>query len=1045
MLTETSLTLHSEHLDRIARHLRMDESCCIDGFIGTIGFSDQDIFSIQRRARELILAIQQNRKGIGGMDAFMVEYDLSQEEGITLMCLAEALLRVPDKTTANKLIFDKLGSGDWGKHLGKSESLFVNAATWGLVITGRLFGKGQSSNLEKSLSSMCQRFGTPVLRKMVMHMMQQLGEQFVMGSDIKKSIKRAKKHEKRSYRYSYDMLGEAALTAEDAEKYFEDYQHAIKSLAGIETDDALYDRPGISIKLSALYPRYEWAKREEAVAALTKRLLHLTHMAREANITLTVDAEEADRLLMAMQIIANVFADRSLADWDGFGCAIQAYHKVSLDVIGFLVDLAKQHKKRFMIRLVKGAYWDTEIKDSQQRGLYDYPVFTSKTNTDIHYLACARSMIDNKDHLYSQFATHNAMSVMSIMHMMGSHKDFEFQCLHGMGQTLYDELMGKKHSQQAMHCRVYAPVGDHKDLLPYLVRRLLENGANSSFVNQIMDKNMPMEQITLDPLSHVLAKGNNKRHPHIPLPRLIYGADRLNAWGFDLSNPLVTADLGEQMQSFESKSWSTGPLPKVEGRSAELLYNPADRRKSIGSFVKANKDDALAAVRMLQDYYPTWSALPASDRAICLQKAADLLEERCAMFMHLAMIEAGKTWQDAVDEVREAVDFLRYYALEACRIMANKTMPSATGEQNILSMHGRGVVFCISPWNFPLAIFVGQVSAALVTGNTVVAKPANQTTIIAQEMVELLYEAGIPREALAMMPGDSSAIGETLVTHPGVQAVMLTGSNATAKTIASNIAKRGGGIIPLIAETGGQNAMIVDSTALPEQVVTDVVASAFQSAGQRCSALRVLFLQEDVADNILHMLKGAMAERSLGDPTLLSTDIGPVIDEVSRNRLLKHRAYLDEVGTKCFEVLLPAACEHGIFFAPVAYEIPSLDLLEEEVFGPVLHIIRYKATELDAVISTINATGFGLTLGIHSRIQTTIDHICASVNVGNIYVNRNIIGAVVGSQPFGGEGLSGTGPKAGGPHYLYRLCKERCISTNTTAVGGNASLMTLSE
>ncbi|MEE8544548.1 MAG: bifunctional proline dehydrogenase/L-glutamate gamma-semialdehyde dehydrogenase PutA, partial [Alphaproteobacteria bacterium] len=829
------------------------------------------------------------------------------------------------------------------------------------------------------------------------------------------------------------------------ERYFEAYKNAIAAIAAAAGDsDDLVARPGISVKLSALHPRFEFSQRRRLMAELAPRLLELARRARAAALGLTVDSEEADRLDITLDLFEAVLGDDALGDWEGFGIAVQAYQKRAIHVIDWLAGLARRRGRPIPLRLVKGAYWDSEIKRAQVQGLDGYPVFTRKAATDVCYLACARRIAAAGEAFYPQFATHNAHAVAAVVALMGARRDYEFQRLHGMGEGLYAELVGADKLDLA--CRVYAPVGSHEDLLAYLVRRLLENGANTSFVNRIVDEALPIDEIIADPVERIAAAGLTP-HPRIPLPERLYGAQRRNAAGLDLSDPLVLAPLAEAMAAAADGAWEAWPMvagEALEG-SERPLVDPADNRRVVGRVAEAGAQAIAAALGSAAAAAAGWDATPADERAACLERAAELIEEDMALFMAFCVREGGKSIGDALAEVREAVDFCRYYAERArADFDAPEVLPGPTGERNEVALHGRGVFACISPWNFPLAIFCGQVTAALAAGNAVIAKPAEQTPLIAAQAVARLHRAGVPPEVLHLLPGDGE-VGAALVTDPRLAGVAFTGSTETARLINQSLAARSGAIVPLIAETGGQNAMIVDSSALPEQVVADVLRSAFSSAGQRCSALRVLFLQDEVASPIIEMLTGAMAELTVGDPGLLSTDVGPVIDAAALDTLEAHARRMADEATLLFEVALPAGVEHGTFFAPRAFEIASLDQLEREVFGPILHIIRYPAERLDEVCEAINRTGYGLTLGVHSRIDDTARHIRARVRAGNAYLNRNMIGAVVGVQPFGGEGLSGTGPKAGGPRYLYRFATERTLSVDTTAAGGNATLLSLGE
>ena len=1005
-------------------------------------------------AREAVLAhaaalVESVRARAGeqtAVESFMRQYDLSSEEGVLLMCVAEALLRIPDAGTADRLIQDKLGEADWEKHLGKSDSLFVNASTWGLMLTGRLVSLGAETERDfmGALKRLTARAGDPLVRLAVRQAMRITGHQFVMGRTIDEALDRAAGKEHRAYRYSFDMLGEAALTAPDAARYLQAYRDAILALGKRGPWADVLDAPSISVKLSALHPRYEVGQRARARAELTAMLLELAQLAMAQGIGMTVDAEEADRLELSLEIIGAVFAHPSLAGWNGFGLAVQAYLKRAPFVIDWLADSARRAGRRWCVRLVKGAYWDAEIKRAQEQGLAGYPVYTRKVNTDVAYLACARRLLDAGSALiYPAFATHNAHTIAAIHHHAAG-RPFEFQRLHGMGADLYAEVIGA--DKLGVPCRVYAPVGSHEDLLPYLVRRLLENGANTSFVNRIVDARVPVRELVADPCETAAAHVH-KAHPRIPLPVNLYLPVRINSMGFNSANDDDLRAMAAAANATLAPRQAAPLVPGAASTGPEIaVSDPADRRRVVGRWQAADAATVERALAQATAARTDWDATPAETRAQMLERAAGLLEERRAAFIALCVREAGKTLGAAVAEVREAADFLRYYAHEARRLFAAPTpLPGPTGERNALELHGRGVFVCISPWNFPLAIFTGQVAAALAAGNAVIAKPAEQTTLIAHVMTALLHEAGVPPTVLQLTPGDGPTVGAALTRDARVAGVAFTGSTETAWAINRSLAARNAPIAALIAETGGQNALIADSSALPEQLVKDAIASAFDSAGQRCSAARVLFVQDDVADKVIAMLAGAMAELKVGDPGLLSTDVGPVIDEDARKLLLAHAARMDREAQLIAEVALDDACAHGTFFAPRAYLIPSLRVLEREVFGPVLHVVRWQADQLEQVIADINATGYGLTLGIHSRIDTTVERIRRDVRVGNCYVNRNQIGAVVGVQPFGGEGLSGTGPKAGGPHYLTRFASERVVSVNTTAAGGNASLLTLGE
>ena len=1002
---------------------------------------------VAERATLLVEEVRRRRLGQGGIDAFMNEYELSSREGVVLMCLAEALLRVPDADTADKLIKDKLAEADWQAHLGHSESLFVNASTWALMLTGRVIrlDQGQTDDLGDVLRRVVARSGEPVIRGAVTQAMRILGRQFVMGRTIEEALERARPLEAKGYTYSYDMLGEAAYTMADAERYFGAYRSAIAAIGKAAQGKGPIAAPGISIKLSALHPRYLFAQRERVLAELAPRLKALALDAKQADIGLTVDAEEADRLDISLEVIEAVSGDPELAGWEGFGLAVQTYQKRAAPLIDWLADMARRHQRRLMVRLVKGAYWDSEVKRAQEQGLAGYPVFTSKASTDVSYLACVKKLLAAPEAFYPQFATHNAHSLATVMELAGNRADFEFQRLHGMGEALYEQVV--EEDKLGLPCRIYAPVGSHEDLLAYLVRRLLENGANTSFVNRIQDEKLPISEIVADPVAKV--RGWDRiPHPNIPLPAELYGADRTNSRGLDLSDVPALAALGSAAAEAAERGWRAGPIVGGQERqgAAQDLHNPADHRQVVGAVTEAAEADIEAALAQAAAAAPAWDAAPAEARAACLERAADLYEARTSELVALCIREAGKTVNDAIAEIREAVDFCRYYALKARQDFgAPLVLPGPTGERDELSLHGRGSFLCISPWNFPLAIFTGQITAALAAGNAVIAKPAEQTPLIAAAAVRLLHQAGVPGEVLHLLPGDGPKVGAPLVADPRISGVAFTGSTEVARLINQSLAAREGPIVPLIAETGGQNAMIVDSTALPEQVTRDVMMSAFQSAGQRCSALRVLFLQDSVADRMLEMISGALDELKVGDPARLSTDIGPVIDAEAQAMLQAHVKRMTQEGRLIAQARLGADCAAGTFVAPAAFEIDALSRLQREVFGPVLHVVRYASDRLDAVIEAINGSGYGLTLGIHSRIDSTVDYIHQRLKVGNAYVNRNIIGAVVGVQPFGGEGLSGTGPKAGGPHYLHRFATERTLSVDTTAAGGNASLMSLEE
>ncbi len=1032
---------------RITAAWLRDETEAVLDLLDQAGLPTDEREQVVDRAAALVTRVRARARDQSVVESFMRQYDLSSEEGVLLMCVAEALLRIPDTRTADMLIRDKLGDANWRKHLGRSESLLVNASTWGLLLTGQLVNLADSTrnDFTGALRRLAARIGEPTIRGAVRQAMRIMGHQFVMGQSIDEALDRSVKKENAAYRYSFDMLGEAALTAADAERYQQAYRDAIAALGRRGPFASHTEAPSISVKLSALFPRYELAQRERARKALIGKLLELAQLSMQAGIALSVDAEEADRLELSLDIIGEVFAHPSLEGWNGLGIVVQAYAKRTPFVIDWAVEMALAHNRRWYVRLVKGAYWDAEVKKAQEQGLSGYPVYTRKPNTDVSYLACARRLFAAGSHLvYPQFATHNAHTIAAVHHIAQG-RPFEFQRLHGMGTDLYAEVIGPKDFN--VPCRVYAPVGTHEDLLPYLVRRLLENGANTSFVNRVVDETVPARDLVADPCETVRAF-DSIPHPRIPLPANLYGELRKNSMGVNFANDNELTALAEAVNAFTGP-WTAGPLvPGAASKGALVeVTNPADRRQRVGSYLAADDATVERAQANAHAARERWNNLPVANRAAMLEYAAEQLEARRGEFIALCVREAGKTLPDAIAEIREAADFLRYYATMARRLFAEpEVLPGPTGESNRLFLQGRGVFVGISPWNFPLAIFVGQVSAALAAGNPVIAKPAEQTSLIGYLATRLLHEAGVPEDVLQFVPGDGATVGAALTRDPRVAGVVFTGSTETAWAINRALAARNAQIAALIAETGGQNAMIADSSALPEQIVKDVIASAFQSAGQRCSAARVLYVQDDIADKVVTMLAGAMKELKVGDPGLLSTDVGPVIDEDARAILVEHAARMETEAKKIGEVPMDAAATaHGTFFAPRAYEIPSLSVLTREIFGPVLHVIRWKASELDRVIGAINATGYGLTLGIHSRIDATIDYISRHARVGNCYVNRNQIGAVVGVQPFGGEGLSGTGPKAGGPHYLLRFAGERTLTVNTTAAGGNASLLTIGE
>lgn len=1024
-----------------------DETECVNECLELARLDPEVGERVSATATDLVRGVRSNRSRKGGLDAFLRKYDLSSREGVVLMCLAEALLRIPDAETADRLIADKLTTANWQEHLGSSHSMFVNASTWGLMLTGRLIALDEevTQNPMRFLGKVVNRLGDPVVRGAMRHAMRIMGHQFVMGRDIAAAIKRSQREDNRAYRYSFDMLGEAALTAADANRYFNAYADAIQALGQSRTDAAADESaPSISVKLSALFPRYEFSQRARVLNELVPRLRQLAEFARKSNVALTVDAEEADRLQLSLEVFESVYRDSGLDGWHGLGLAVQAYQKRAIEVLRWLSELSAEVGRTIPVRLVKGAYWDTEIKRAQENGLDGYPVFTRKVNTDVSYLACAALLLRDGAHIYPQFATHNAHTVASIIHMAEG-KPFEFQRLHGMGEELYDEIVDPE--RFGMPCRVYAPVGNHKDLLPYLVRRLLENGANTSFVNRIVDEKAPIKDIVADPVSEVETLAQIP-HPRIPLPASIYGRQRINSRGINLADESRLQALSLKLEAALTREWRAAPVigGKTVSGDAVAVRDPAERRRQVGVVTEASVKDVDAALETAVSSQRDWDASSVAARAEVLRAAAENFEAHADEFLALLVREAGKTLPDSVAELREAVDFLRYYAARAERDFAEPVaMPGPTGETNHLSLAGRGVFVCISPWNFPLAIFTGQVAAALAAGNAVVAKPAEQTPLVAALAVRLMHQSGIPGGVLNFLPGDGATIGGAAIGDRRVAGVAFTGSTETARIIHSGMAASDGPIGALIAETGGQNAMLVDSSALPEQVVLDVVQSAFNSAGQRCSALRVLFLQREIAPRVLDLLKGYMDELSIGDPGLLQTDIGPVIDREALSGLESHLGSIADSGKILHRCRLGPDSEAGTFFAPALVEIEDIGRLEREVFGPVLHVVRYRARDLDSVLDSINNTGFGLTLGVHSRIDGFAQYVYERMRVGNVYVNRNMVGAVVGVQPFGGCGLSGTGPKAGGPHYLHRFATEKTLTINTSAVGGNASLLALAS
>ncbi|MBA6338545.1 bifunctional proline dehydrogenase/L-glutamate gamma-semialdehyde dehydrogenase PutA [Colwellia sp. BRX8-7] len=1002
---------------KIREFYRIDEKIAVDHILPLAEVNVGARSRAWERARKMAVQIRKVESGNGAIDALLKEYTLSSEEGVVLMCLAEALLRVPDKHTQDALIRDKISQGQWNSHLGSSDSLFVNASSWGLLITGTMVNYADKRKKESFglLKKIVGRLGEPVIRKSMNYAMKIMGKQFVMGDTIIAATERAADKEQQGYVYSFDMLGEGARTMNDADKYFKAYQEAIDTIGNVARATGKDDPrkvPGISVKLSAIHPRYEFNHKERVMAEIVPKLKALCLQAKSYNIGLTVDAEESERLDISLDIIEAVFSDSDLANWTGFGMALQAYQKRAIFVVDWLRELTVRVDRKMMVRLVKGAYWDTEIKKAQKEGHQHFTVFTRKSSTDVSFRACAKKLLAYRDTIYPQFATHNAYTVAAILELVDGNKEgFEFQCLHGMGNSLYDQIV----SSENIQCRIYAPVGHHEELLAYLVRRLLENGANSSFVNAIVDETQPVESLLRDPVEKT-QRLKDKYNTQITKPIALYhdekGLGRDNSKGVDLADINTITPLKSFLDSwFTDHLLSESNVPK----GAFAVNNPANQTEIIGFYRHHNEDEMLAMITLAKTAFSSWSQTPVSERAALLCRVADILEHHMDELIALCIKEAGKTAQDGIDEVREAVDFCRYYAEKAINLAEDERFEA------------RGVVLCISPWNFPLAIFLGQIAAAIVTGNTVLAKPAEQTSLIALRTIELMKSVGLPEGVVQEVIARGSKVGSVIIPDDRIKTVIFTGSSDTATIISQTLADRGGDQVPFIAETGGQNCMIVDSTALPEQVVDDVISSGFQSAGQRCSALRVLFLQEDIADNVITMLKGALAELHVGNPAYLSTDVGPVIDKKALGVLNAHSDYMKTHGQLLYQCEISAEVENNehFFFAPRLYEIEDISVLEKEVFGPCVHIVRFKGNEIEGVIDKINGTGFGLTMGIHTRIEHRAFDLAKRSRAGNVYINRNIIGAIVGVQPFGGRGLSGTGPKAGGPNYLTRLVKEK--------------------
>lgn len=1031
--------------DAISKAYLADDDAIVAERIAAARLSPQEAMATAVLAGNLVRQLRASSARRGGVDAFMQEYALSSDEGVALMCLAEALLRVPDAETADRLIRDKIGGGHWDRHKARSQSMFVNASTWALMLTGRVVQLDASAkhDFEGILRSLVARSGEAVIRQAVIYAMRLLGRQFVLGRRIDEALKEARPEVGKGYRFSFDMLGEAAYTKADAARYARSYAEAIGALTSTfpPSGGSIFERPSISVKLSALHPRYEYSQRERVMRELLPLLTRLAASARAGEIGFTIDAEEADRLDLMLDVFEAL--GESVPGWNGLGLAVQGYQKRALPVLTWLIDLARRQSRRLPVRLVKGAYWDTEIKRGQEAGLADYPVFTRKVATDVSYLAAARVMLAAQDTIYPQFATHNAHTIAAVDSIAAPGASFELQRLHGMGEVLHALYRSERPGRA--DTRIYAPVGSHEDLLAYLVRRLLENGANTSFVNRLADAESPIEEIIADPVEQ-LGVRPPYRNSRIPKPADLF-PDRRNSSGFLWSDPAVSAPTISAIGAALGATHRAAPLVSGQLRdgNARAVLDPADHARAVGSVIEASTQDSHDALSAAARAQADWDGRGGKARAEILERAADFFERDRAILMALAVREAGKTLPNALSEVREAVDFLRYYAACARRQFEGaERLPGPTGEDNELALYGKGVFACISPWNFPLSIFTGQVTGALAAGNAVLAKPAEQTALIGAAATRLLHAAGVPMDVLHLLPGDGPRIGNVLFGDLRLAGVAFTGSTEAAIAINRALASRNGPIATLIAETGGQNAMIVDSTALPEQVTRDALSSAFDSAGQRCSALRVLFVQDDVADRMLEIILGAMDELVIGDPMALSTDVGPVIDEEARLTLAAHAERMRREAKLLRALSIPKGLERGAFFPPHAFEITSLALLPREVFGPVLHVVRFAGDRLDKVCEAINATGYGLTLGVHSRIEETADYVRAHVRAGNIYINRDQIGAVVGQQPFGGEGLSGTGPKAGGPNYLKGFAVERTYTVNTAAAGGNAALLSSS-
>ncbi|GAB2196797.1 bifunctional proline dehydrogenase/L-glutamate gamma-semialdehyde dehydrogenase PutA [Sessilibacter sp. MAH4] len=1025
----------------------LDESVAVDNLLSEVKLTKEQCEKICDQAVAIVDLARQKKPPL--LDSFLKEYSLADSEGVALMCLAEALLRIPDSYTRDQLLSDKLDDRNWHAHIAKSESFWVNASSWGLLLTGQLV-KGRKVDASK-ITKLVARLGLPMVRAAMNSALDLMAETFVLGETLPKAISRGKKQPAHQRLFSFDMLGEAARTEKDAQHYYQEYLNAINTLCGLASESETHKNSGVSIKLSALYSRYETSHAEQACADLTRKMLALCEVAAKGNIPIAIDAEEADRLEMSLLIFERLATAKSLKGWNGLGLVVQAYGKRAPAVIDWLIELAKQQGRHIPIRLVKGAYWDSEVKNAQQKGVADFPVYTRKSNTDVSYLACATKMLAARDYLYCQFATHNAHTIAAVIELAGTnHKNIELQRLHGMGDSVYGSAF--KLSETIPPVRIYAPVGGHRDLLAYLVRRLVENGANSSFINHLLDHRITPEQLVVDPVEKVRRRDVHS-HPNILKPQQIFG-ERKNSVSIDLTSISVRNEFKEAFENKKAERYTVTPLiagiDDFSQQASHPLDNPANHQDELGQVYLASLTQVDNAFEQAKKHQPYWDLMGGDKRGVVLEKVADLLEENLMSLMVLLTREAGKTLEDALDEVREAVDFCRYYGAQARAEFSDaEQLPNGgklAGEQNQISLHGRGVFVCISPWNFPLAIFVGQVAAALAAGNSVIAKPAPQTPLIAYEAIQLMYQAGVPKEILAFIPGGPD-VGEYLVKHSDVGGVAFTGSSHTARKINLNLANRTGAIVPLIAETGGQNVMFVDSSALLEQVCDDVIRSAFASAGQRCSALRVLYVQEDIFDETLSLIKGAMDQLIIDNPANSKTDVGPIIDKTALEKIQNHIA---EFKTKAVTHYTSgeydkAVYNNGTFITPHLFVINSISELSDECFGPVLHVIKYSAKKLPETIQQAFSTGFGLTLGIQTRLESRWREIFAQAPVGNTYVNRNMVGAVVGLQPFGGQGLSGTGFKAGGPRYLYRFATEKTLTINTMAMGGNTELLNLSD